>query len=159
MIPRMAGPQNPNEEIVLNVNGGGSANGGSSFVVLGNGGGCLIGGQRAVAGGSSVGAAMYCSPMIVGRPVTETFDLTGGKLPYKLQWVRDGKAITPAALDVRSRRYKDANGKGLEIRYTITPRSVNEILVLNVNGGDPASGGRSLVLMGNTGLCGGIDAA
>jgi len=95
-------PQSVNEATVLNVNGGQSTYGGNSAVVLGNGAGCLIGGQRPETGPSPVGTAMECAPMTVGRPATETVDVTSDtpppQAPVVTRWEGDyagrvGRAI------------------------------------------------------------------
>jgi hypothetical protein len=79
------------------------------------------------------------SPVVVGRPVTETIDVTGGTLFHRLHWLRAGKAITPATFDVGPRPYR-ASGKGIEPRYTLTPRSPKELPVSNVKCTDSLHG-------------------
>jgi hypothetical protein len=87
--------------------------------------------------------------------VTESVGVNGGKTPYTFEWVLDGKVVPSSTLDVRSAPF----GNGVKLTFTTVPTSVNEELVLNVDGGYAPYGSRSYyiggssVVLGDGGLC------
>jgi hypothetical protein len=156
-------PTSVNEELVLNVDGGYAPYGspsyyiGGSSVVLGDGGHCTIGvpfGLPAYPRGGYTTCSQAGPQATVGRPVTGTVVETGGAVPYKFEWVLDGKVEPPAALNVQTTPYRNAAGTGLKLTFTVVPVSVNDILVLDANGDNPDLDGWAYDVLGeDSGVC------
>ena len=94
-----------------------------------------------------------CVTPIVGRSATETLKVAGGTVPYSLEWVEDGEVVSPSTLSVASMPLGSGTTEGAQLRFSVIPRSLNDEIVLNVDGGDSSFGGASTVALGDAGKC------